>query len=107
MQITILQCTDCRTLSAPPHQLCPKCHSTGIAPHRVDGIGTLLSWTVIRRPPQAFRDGGIYNVAVVALSAGVPVTGRLELAEGAGEPPAGAAVRMIGEHKGAAIFALA
>lgn len=107
MQITILKCAECGKLSAPPHQLCPSCHSEKIGPHDVDGVGTLLTWTVIRRPPQAFRDGGVYKVAVVALTAGVPVTGRLSLPDGAADPPAGAAVHMTGEHQGAAIFELA
>jgi uncharacterized OB-fold protein len=104
MQISILKCGDCGSLATPPHQLCPSCHSAKIAPHMVEGTGTLLSWTVIRRPPQAFRDEGAYPVAVVALAAGVPVTVRLKLAEGAPEPKSGATVHMTATHKGAAVF---
>ena len=104
MQISILKCGDCGKLAAPPHQLCPSCHSAKIAPHKVDGSGTLLSWTVIRRPPQAFRDEGAYPVAVVALTAGVPIAVRWKHPEGAPEPASGAPVRMTGEHKGAAVF---
>jgi uncharacterized OB-fold protein len=104
MQISILKCGECGKLAAPPHQLCPSCHSATIAPHDVDGTGTLLSWTVIRRPPQTFRDEGAYPVAVVALTAGVPVTVRFKHPEGAPEPKSGAAVRMTAMHKGAAVF---
>jgi uncharacterized OB-fold protein len=104
MQITILKCPDCGQLAAPPRQLCPSCHSAKIAAHQVDGVGTLLSWTMIRRPPQAFRDEGAYPVGVVALRAGVPVAVRLKTSEGAPEFTAGASVHMTSEHKGAAVF---
>ena len=107
MQITILKCPECGKLSSPPHQLCPSCHSAKIGPHKVEGAGKLLSWTMIRRPPQAFRDEGFYPVAVVALAAGVPVTVRLKHPEGAPEPKSGDAVHMTGEHKGAAVFEVA
>ena len=107
MQITILKCGDCGKLTAPPRQLCPACHSAKIAAHMVDGAGKLLSWTVVRRPPMAFRDDGVYTVGVVALASGVPVAVRMHLPEGGREPKSGDAVRMTGEHKGAAVFELA
>ena len=106
MHISILKCGDCGKLTAPPRQLCPECHSAKIGPHPVEGAGKLVSWVVVRRPPLAFRDDGVYTVGVVALSAGVPVAVRLNLPEGGGEPKAGAPVHMTGEHKGAAVFAL-
>lgn len=106
-KIEILRCGACGKLASPPHQLCPSCHSAKIGPYAVDGVGTLLSWTMIRRPPQVFRDEGFYPVAVVALTAGVPVTVRLKRVEGAPEPKFGDAVHMIGEHKGAAVFEVA
>ena len=104
MQLSILKCSDCGKLAVPPRQLCPSCHSPKLDPYPVEGVGRLLSWTMIRRPPLAFRDEGIYPVAVVALDAGVAVTVRLELLEGGGEPQAGAKVAMTAEHKGAAVF---
>jgi hypothetical protein len=107
MQIEIVKCGDCGAQMAGPKQLCPKCHSARLWPARVEGSGKLLSWTMIRRPPQAFREEGAYPVAVVALDAGVPVTVRFKHPEGAPEPAVGARVRMIGEHKGAAVFEVA
>jgi hypothetical protein len=104
MHITILKCSGCGTLMGGPRQLCPKCHGARLDPHQVEGAGKLLTWTVVRRPPQAFREEGAYAVAVVALDAGVPVTVRLARPEGSPEPPAGARVRMTSEHKGAAVF---
>ena len=44
---------------------------------RLPATGTLVSWTLIRRPPASFKEDGQYAVAVVRLDAGVQVTGRL------------------------------
>ena len=104
MQTTILRCATCGLQTGAPRQLCPGCHGSELTTVPVEGAGRLVSWTMIRRPPQAFRDEGAYLVAVVALDAGVPVTVRLRLPEGAPEPAAGARVRMTAEHKGAAVF---
>lgn len=104
MDTTILTCAACGHQTGGPRELCPACHQAKLAETHVDGVGRLVSWVTIRRPPQAFRDEGAYTVAVVALDAGVPVTVRLRLPEGAPEPAAGARVRMTAEHKGAAVF---
>lgn len=107
MTLDLLKCTACGTLAAKPRELCPKCHASGLANHSVEGVGTLMTWTVVRRPPQAFREEGAYAVCVVALDAGVPVTGRLKsLADGAEEPKPGQRVRMTAEHRGAPVFEL-
>lgn len=74
--ITILKCTACGQLDPGPRDLCPKCFGT-LAPHTVSGAGTLVSWTMIRRPPAAFRSEGAYAVALVKLDAGCQITGRL------------------------------
>jgi uncharacterized OB-fold protein len=74
--VPVLKCADCGTLDAGPRDLCPKCFGA-LQPHRVPGAGTLLSWTMIRRPPAAFRAEGAYAVALVKLDAGCQITGRL------------------------------
>ena len=56
--------------------MCPKCFGR-LEPTLVPGDGTLVSWTMIRRPPAAFRAEGAYAVALVALDAGCQITGRL------------------------------
>ena len=74
--VTVLRCVECGQLDPGPRDLCPKCFGT-LAPHVVPGDGTLVSWTMIRRPPAAFRAEGAYAVALVALDAGCQITGRL------------------------------
>ncbi|MEM9359567.1 MAG: OB-fold domain-containing protein [Pseudomonadota bacterium] len=79
--ISVLSCPSCGHLDPGPRENCPACFATGLKPCNVQGVGNLVSWTMIRRPPTAFRSEGEYAVAVVALDAGVQVTGRLELTE--------------------------
>ncbi len=74
--VSVLRCADCGTLDSGPRDLCPKCFGA-LKPHKVGGAGTLVSWTMIRRPPQAFRAEGAYAVALVKLDAGCQITGRL------------------------------
>jgi uncharacterized OB-fold protein len=76
--VDVLKCANCGALDAGPREICPVCHEAALQRHQVPGDGKLLTWTVIRRPPAAFRAEGAYAVAVVQLDAGVKVTGRLE-----------------------------
>lgn len=48
------------------------------SPISLDAEGTLLTYTVIRKPPAVFADEGVYAVCVVDMACGVRVTGRLD-----------------------------
>jgi uncharacterized OB-fold protein len=85
LNVSVLRCADCGTLDSGPRDLCPKCFGA-LKPHSVGGAGTLVSWTMIRRPPQAFRAEGAYAVALVKLDAGCQVTGRLANPDGHATP---------------------
>ena len=76
--VDVLKCGKCGTLDTGPRVICPSCHEDALQRHEVAGNGRLLTWTVIRRPPAAFRSEGSYAVAVIELDAGVKVTGRIE-----------------------------
>lgn len=80
--ISVLRCSACDTLDAGPRLLCPNCHKSALVPEAASGLGSLLSWTVIRRPAARFRDIAPIGIAIVALDAGVTVTGRLAAPEG-------------------------
>lgn len=84
LELAVLRCGNCGTLDPGPRELCPKCHRRALRPHAVPGRGRLVSWTVIRRPPAELAQDGAYAVAVVALDAGVTVTGRLKGADDQG-----------------------
>lgn len=103
--VDILKCSECGALDAGPREICPVCHAPALQLGQVPGAGALLSWTIIRRPPAAFRSEGSYAVAVVDLDAGVKVTGRLEHAEAEGAP--GARVVLAENRNGVPVFRLA
>ena len=103
--VDILKCSACGALDAGPREICPVCHASALQPEKVSGSGALLSWTVIRRPPAAFRAEGSYAIAVVELDAGIKVTGRLEAANADSRP--GARVVMAESKNGVPVFRLA
>lgn len=76
IDVAILRCAACGALDPGPRALCPRCQRP-LEPASVPATGTLVSWTMIRRPPASFKADGAYAVAVVRLDAGVQVTGRL------------------------------
>ena len=100
--LEVLRCGACAALDPGPREICPRCHQASLQPHAVAGEGKLLSWTVIRRPPAAFRAEGAYAVAVIELDAGLKVTGRLEAPEHVNG--LGSRVRLVRSKDGVAIF---
>ncbi len=100
--ISVLACPNCGQLDPGPRENCTACFAGGLAPREVENVGNLVSWTMIRRPPTAFREEGEYAVAVVALDAGVQVTGRLDLS--AGELAPGSRVTALQHHGGVPVF---
>ena len=98
----ILRCAECGVFDEAPRSVCRKCGSARVEEKTAGGTGTLFSWTVIRKPPTAFLDLGIYAVAVVRLSEGSLASGRLDRFE---PPPIlGAKVRICDVVNGVPIF---
>jgi uncharacterized OB-fold protein len=77
LRLPILRCTACGTLDPGPRVLCEHCQSTSLVQETTPGVGRLMSWTIIRRPAARFRDIAPIGIAIVALDAGIAVTGRL------------------------------
>jgi uncharacterized OB-fold protein len=65
--------------------------------------GTLVSFTVIRKAPAAFAEDPLYAVAIVDLTGGRRVVGRIEPFEPA--PALGAAVRLARFQRTTPVFA--
>jgi uncharacterized OB-fold protein len=101
--VAVMRCPTCKRLDPGPRDLCPHCFAA-LAPHEAAGTGTLVSWTMIRRPPIAFKADGAYAVAVVRLDAGVQVTGRLADPSDAAVP--GARVHATAKIHDTTLFAL-
>ena len=100
--MSVLKCGTCGALDPGPRDACPKCFARNLSPVDVAGQGVLVTWTLIRRPPAAFREDGAYAVAVVQLDAGVQVTGRFANPDDQVKP--GARVHAIGRQRDAVLF---
>lgn len=82
-------CTRCGALDPGGRESCPGCGGA-LAPRALSGRGTLVSWTLVRRPPAGFHADGPYAVALIELAEGVRITARLAARDA--EPAVGAAV---------------
>ena len=74
--LTFHQCAKCGTLDAACISTCAKCLASEMNPVQVAGIGKLVSWTTVRKPPLRFKADGMYYVGVFDLDNGFRVTGR-------------------------------
>ena len=98
-----VQCEDCGAQELQGLRCCRRCGGTRIVTRTLTGRGTLVSWTVVRRPSGPFAGRDVFAVALVDLDDGPRVTGNL--AEFAHEPALGVAVQAVGELDGVPIFA--
>jgi len=100
--LTLHRCTACGALDPISPKLCRACGGAAFEAVDAAGTGELVSWTVVRRPPLRFAGRPPYGIAVVALSEGIQVTGRLEAFD---PPPApGAAMRVVRMEEGVPVF---
>ena len=76
-RLTGIRCARCGLLAIPPKELCPTCQQRHWEPVPLAGTGTVTSYTVIRIPPRGRAAEAPYAVAVVRLSEGISVLGRL------------------------------
>lgn len=77
LDIHVFRCQGCGALHERRPVICPSCLGEAFDDHSVPGVGTLASWTTIRKPPLAHRSHGPYDVAVIDLSVGLRITGRI------------------------------
>jgi uncharacterized OB-fold protein len=72
------KCTNCKTVFFPPRVVCPKCRSKGkLEDFQFAGGGEILSYTVIRVPPEGFEKSAPYAVAIIRLDEGTNVAGQI------------------------------
>ncbi|MEM2865721.1 MAG: Zn-ribbon domain-containing OB-fold protein [Candidatus Hadarchaeales archaeon] len=91
-----LKCQDCGAVTCPPMAACRKCGSRRLEAVELSGRGELMTFTVIRVPPEGME--GPYIVCLVRTEEGPWVMGRLE-AEGEAEQEwLGRRVRLSGAY---------
>jgi uncharacterized OB-fold protein len=76
-RLIAVRCEKCGELAIPPRQFCPGCGERAWEPVRLAGEGTIASFTVIRVAPRAFAADAPYAIAVVKLTEGVSLLGRI------------------------------
>ncbi len=70
-------CTACDFVAFPPRLVCPKCGGREFVPAKLAEAGRLLTYTIIRVPPQPFEDQAPYAVGMAELDDGVKLTAQV------------------------------
>jgi uncharacterized OB-fold protein len=76
-RLTGIRCLGCGQLAVPPKESCPSCHQSAWEPVPLSGVGTIVSFTVVRIPPRGRADEAPYAVVVVRLVEGLSLLGRV------------------------------
>jgi len=76
-RLTGIRCRECGELAIPPKELCATCGKHAWETVPLKGNGTVASYTVIRVAPRGHTGETPYAVAVVQLSEGVSLLGRV------------------------------
>lgn len=76
-QLSGVRCRKCGELAIPPKEFCASCHQRAWELVPLSGHGTIASFTVIRVAPARHAMDAPYAVAVVKLTEGVSLLGRI------------------------------
>jgi uncharacterized OB-fold protein len=76
-RVQVQRCTACGEHAVPPKAFCPSCGAARWESVALAGDGEVASFTVIRVPPRALAAEAPYPIAVVRMTEGVSLTGRL------------------------------
>lgn len=71
------KCKNCGFIAFPPRLICPRCHSRSFETINLADTGKIVTYTIIRVPPQPFSDQAPYAVGIVDLDDGVRLTGQI------------------------------
>ncbi|MGH7313620.1 MAG: Zn-ribbon domain-containing OB-fold protein [Candidatus Rokuibacteriota bacterium] len=75
--LTGIRCGTCRELAVPPKEFCPACGARAWHAEALSGEGTIASYTIIRVAPARHAADAPYAIAVVRLTDGVQLLGRV------------------------------
>lgn len=71
------KCKNCGFIAFPPRQICPRCHSRSFETIVLPDAGKIVTYTIIRVPPQPFSDQAPYAVGIIELDNSVRLTGQI------------------------------
>jgi uncharacterized OB-fold protein len=69
-KLVLPRCPRCSFVIWYPRQFCPQCGQTPVEWFEASGLGTVYSFTVVRRGEGAYRDTPQYTLAIVELKEG-------------------------------------
>ncbi len=98
-----LRCASCEKITCHPMPVCQWCGGRRLERTELSGEGDLMTFTVIRVPPEGFEDDTPYIPCLIKTKEGPCVVGRLDYdAERASQVLIGKQVKMSGAytHKG-------
>ena len=71
------KCKKCDVKFFPPRLICPECKNQEMESTRIADTGKILTYTIIRTPPQQFVDQAPYAIGIVELDDGVRLTAQI------------------------------
>ncbi len=71
------RCKACGFICFPPRLVCPRCGAREFEPTKLAEAGTVLTYTIIRVPPEGFEDQTPYAVGIAELEDGVKLTAQI------------------------------
>ncbi len=71
------KCKKCGLVFFPPRLICSQCQNRKFEETKLAEKGKVLTFTIIRVPPQQFVDQAPYAVGIVELDDGVKLTGQI------------------------------
>lgn len=72
------RCKTCRTAFFPQKNLCPNCRRRGeLEDFQFSGNGKIVSYTIVRVPPEGFERYAPYAAAIIELEEGVRMSGQI------------------------------
>lgn len=86
-ELMIKRCDRCEAALSPEAAVCTTCGHTALTWTAASGVGTLVTWTVVHRAPNAaFADLVPYTVGVVELAEGPWLYARVDGDLAVGQP---------------------
>jgi len=70
-------CKKCGARYFPPRKICPKCGSRDLEEYPLPEKGKVLSWTVVRYPPDMFSDFAPYVLGLIELDDGTRIVAQI------------------------------
>jgi uncharacterized OB-fold protein len=71
-------CNTCKETFFPRKNLCPNCRRRGnLEDYQFNGEGRIISYTIIRVPPEGFEKYSPYAVALIELNGGSRISGQM------------------------------